>query len=162
MNTLPCEAADLADIGAQVLSSGARLRFRARGFSMHPLITDRDILIVEPVDVDRLRVGDILLFRSATATVLAHRLIHKETGPSRSLLIMRGDARPCPDQPVSPDHVLGQVVAIERQGRARSLERGWVAWLGWLIARLPAQIMVMIHRARSRRQRWKRARVRGA
>lgn len=110
------------------LSAGRPVRFRARGSSMHPTIHSGDTLLVAPVEPDRVRTGDIILYASTPSRLLAHRVIeivrHACTGPEGAdaagtevAFLMRGDGCPYPDPPVLRERVLGKVAAVERKGR---------------------------------------------
>ena len=45
-------------------------RFRAFGTSMHPVIESGSMVTIEPVDVERLELGDIVVARVADSTML--------------------------------------------------------------------------------------------
>jgi signal peptidase len=110
------------------LSAGRPVRFRARGSSMHPTIRSGDSLLVAPVEPDRVRTGDIILYAATPSRLLAHRVIeivrHACPGPegadaagTEAAFLMKGDGCPHPDPPVASDRVLGKVAAVERNGR---------------------------------------------
>jgi len=48
---------------------------------------------------------------------IAHRLLTRRSLDGQVFIITRGDNSACPDQPVSPDAVLGKVTGISRNGR---------------------------------------------
>jgi hypothetical protein len=58
------------------ITGGAGIRFQATGRSMFPAIDDGEFLHVEPVAIDELERGDIILFRH-TEGLKAHRIIRK-------------------------------------------------------------------------------------
>ena len=117
------------------------MRFRAPGTSMWPAILDGDVLLVEPIEPDAIKMGDIILYQ-ADERIIAHRVIHIEkvesqnspfaclpchsstanAGQKRAPLkhyafILRGDASYSDDEPVYPDQILGKIVAVERHHR---------------------------------------------
>ncbi len=100
----------------ELLRSGKKVRFRAPGHSMSPLIRSNEILIVQPIDPRDVRKGDILLYRSADR-LTAHRLVAAVPGPGGEVrqLTLRSDAWPSVDEHVLPAQVLGKVVAVERK-----------------------------------------------
>ena len=85
-----------------------------------------------------IRPGDLIVFVAGDA-LIAHRLVRMR-GNS---WIAQGDGRPGPDQPLSPDQVLGIVVAAYREGRrcwpthfSQAWARFWVArYQGMTLAR---------------------------
>ena len=88
--------------------------------------------------MDELRLGDILVIQRERDH-LTHRLVAiREAG-----IQTKGDRHPDLDPPVSPDSILGLVVAIERDGRRIELKKGirkvanaLFGKLGWWEARL--------------------------
>jgi signal peptidase I len=112
-NTSRC----FTDAAADLLASGYGLRFRATGRSMYPAIAEGEIITVERIAADDVRLGDILLVR-VQKSVIAHRVekIGRELNRV-TFLLLRGDAAEYCDEPVVPEQVLGRVVAVYRQGR---------------------------------------------
>lgn len=99
------------DVAADLLDRGYHVRFRARGASMHPAISEGDAITIEPVRSDELAAGDVVLYRSRNR-VIAHRVVAILSGLEPTL-ILRGDALPCCDGPVRPHLVLGRVARID-------------------------------------------------
>jgi hypothetical protein len=123
---------------SDLLTNGHRVKFRAPGYSMHPTILHEDVITVESA----VKVGDIILYRDQQS-LIAHRFIKilkRSEKNSRSALqgpqdrsgspigarpstsetlqfILRGDARPISDDPISAEQILGKVVSVERNGR---------------------------------------------
>jgi len=107
-----------------LLAAGYAVSFRARGTSMIPAIGCGERITVQPVAPERLRRGDILLFRVA-GRLLAHRLVSTWKGGSgdRPVYRARGDAALGFDPALETDQILGRVVRIERHGREIDLTR---------------------------------------
>ena len=118
---------NFARICIDLLRRGNRVRFRAPGYSMYPTILHEDVITVEPVKVESIKVGDIVLYQSENS-VIAHRVvkiknksdIHTDSQSSvlstQSCFILRGDARPAGDDPINAEQILGKVVSVERNG----------------------------------------------
>jgi radical SAM protein with 4Fe4S-binding SPASM domain len=137
----------LPELITQLLREGHQVRFRAPGESMRPAVLDGDVLIVEPIDADAVKVGDIILYL-VEKRLIAHRVINIEKvqyrdgltascGAKFSLVppnsdtgaidncitgnlyafILRGDASYSYDEPVYSDQILGKAITIERNGR---------------------------------------------
>ncbi|HKR00519.1 MAG TPA: S24 family peptidase, partial [Pyrinomonadaceae bacterium] len=62
------------DLSTELLRRGYSVRFRPRGFSMLPTIRDGEAILVEPVEEEAIRRGDILLYRTERG-VIAHRVV---------------------------------------------------------------------------------------
>lgn len=120
----------LLELLQAVLARGVALRFRARGFSMHPFIRDGDVLIVSTSRGRAPRPGDVLaLCHPETGRLVVHRVLARRLQG----LLIRGDNTPLSDGVVPAEKVLGRVTRVERQGRPVRLgqgpERKLIAWL---------------------------------
>jgi signal peptidase I len=105
--------AQLQEILDAVLSRGVPLRFQARGFSMHPVIRDLDLVTVSPLPQRSLRAGDVIAFRQPDhGALVLHRILRVE----RDGFLVRGDNLPAPDGIVPARDVIGLVTLAERAG----------------------------------------------
>jgi signal peptidase I len=105
---------------------------------MRPLIREGDLVNVIPTNYEQLRVGDIILARTARSNnhLLMHRLIRKFQRNGRPALVTQGDAAWYPDPPMAPDDILGKVLAVKRDKKLICLDRGWRRKLGWILGHL--------------------------
>lgn len=109
------------EVSADLLSRGYSVRFRPGGHSMSPTIRDGEAVTVEPVEAERVRVRDIILYRAARG-LIAHRVVRIERREAMGAIFhLRGDGATTPDAPVVADQILGRVVTVERKGRAVAL-----------------------------------------
>lgn len=109
------------EMSTALLERGYQIRFRAHGHSMAPTIRPDDVLLVDPVADRDVRVGDILLYRHGSGA-LAHRVVSIKRESRRATgFVLRGDALDACDAPITPDCILGRVVALERGGRSVAL-----------------------------------------
>ncbi len=99
-----------------VLGAGLGLRFQARGRSMLPTIRDGEVLHVQPVVINELRKGDIVLFASGR-NYTAHRLVFRDR--SNDVFMTRGDAGTEMDGIVRGREILGKVIAKEENHNGR-------------------------------------------
>jgi hypothetical protein len=91
---------------------------------MYPTIRDGETVTVKPVEADKVRRGDILLYRTASR-MFAHRVVRIEVKSGRErVFTLRGDALSACDAPVSAEHILGRIVSVERKGREINLDGG--------------------------------------
>lgn len=137
-------------LAAEVLRSAGTLRLAVRGYSMLPTLWPGDVLAIEGESIDRVQVGDVVLYARADRFYI-HRILRKDAKGTGNRLITRGDSMLEADDPVLPEEFLGKVVAREsgagkvavpvcsrlrRQigvmlaysGRLRSLALRWHAW----------------------------------
>jgi signal peptidase I len=100
----------------EALATGTTVRFRAQGTSMSPTIRDGEAISIAAVSPDEVVRGDVLLCRH-DARVLAHRVVGVTTNGAGRVFELRGDAKAGCDTPVGADDVVGQVIAVQRNGR---------------------------------------------
>jgi hypothetical protein len=126
---------DLYEAADAVLSRGARLRFRAGGSSMHPMIQDGDVLVVEPIPSGSIRVGDIVLYRRSVGSDLrVHRIVAVRAG---GRYLPRGDAALwCKEDWIDGKQMMGRVVHAEREGRIVPAATSWSRFVGLAYNRL--------------------------
>jgi hypothetical protein len=102
--------------------------------SMLPTLPAGSSVRVEP-SARTPRRGDLLVFRQADYLVVHRFLGTARTADGARCLRARGDAARPLDPPVAPEHVLGVVVAVRRDGEWRSLRgapaRAYAAALAW-------------------------------
>jgi signal peptidase I len=98
------------------LTTGRMVRFRAEGESMYPTIRDGDVITVAAVSTHDIVRGDLLLCRHARH-VLAHRVVETIQHGAERVFLLKGDAKAACDEPVAADAVIGQVIAVSRDGR---------------------------------------------
>ncbi|HZQ17795.1 MAG TPA: S24/S26 family peptidase [Terriglobales bacterium] len=96
------------ELSSELLASGHAFRFQARGQSMLPVIQDGEILHVWPLREEKLKPGDIILFRGSEKFT-AHRIV----GTRADGYVTRGDSGIGIDGAVTRDQILGLVVAKE-------------------------------------------------
>ena len=140
MDKITLAHADFAALSTEILGQGHLLRFQAGGQSMWPFIRAGDLLTVEPITTNTLKIGDIVFCRLSENRLVAHRLIGF-TGQDQSLQwVLRGDAVISFDEIVHSEQVLGRVVRVQRGSKTIDLDRGWRHWLGYLWVKiLPAR-----------------------
>jgi hypothetical protein len=98
---------------------------------MLPLIREGDRLLVS-YHLDGVRRGSIVLF-SQGERLIAHRLLKVIPGCPR-LFITKGDHGWSLDAPVRGDTLVGQVIALQKQGRVIVLDAPTWQVIGWIIA----------------------------
>jgi signal peptidase I len=111
----------------------ARMKFRAQGGSMVPLIRGGDIVTVVPADAANLHVGDIVIYHTGDLAIV-HRMLYQYMRGGSTWLLTKGDALPVPDKPVHAGRVIGRVVSVERMGRRLDFDRPVMRALSLIIA----------------------------
>jgi signal peptidase I len=141
IESLDCSGSDFFLLGKDVTQTGASLRFEVCGWSMYPLVKDRDVVEVVPAQPSEVSVGDIVLYRSGTR-LLAHRVVGRETESEAVYLRARGDSFLNEDPIIAEADLIGRVRTVFRQTRGRQRVIPQDTWLarcaGFLMARSAA------------------------
>lgn len=103
-------------LAADVLRWYGQLRLRAHGSSMFPVIRSGDVLSIRYCTTEALQPRDVVLVADGDR-LFAHRLIEKRLRNDEWFLITRGDSHWRCDPPRAASTLLGQVVAVKRNGR---------------------------------------------
>ena len=90
--------------------------------SMSPLIRANDRVLIERVEPECVRFGDVILFRSYDKRVI-HRVVGKRRRLGRLAFLQKGDLNPSLGL-VPAKHVLGRVSAVQRNGYTLNLISG--------------------------------------
>ncbi len=102
---------DLLELSDLLLKWG-KVRLRIASRSMVPTLRPGDEIGVDPVSVEALRTGDVILFE-LKGQLICHRLVEMPECPSA--LLTRGDAASSGGLWIGRDQVLGKVVSLRRR-----------------------------------------------
>lgn len=105
----------MIELAAESLRLAGRLRLRVGGSSMLPAIRSGDILEVQARRACDIRPGSVVLFERG-GRLFAHRVV----GNGAGALVTRGDALAHADAAIGDAELLGEVITVERNGRART------------------------------------------
>ena len=103
-----------------LIAEGREVTVPVRGGSMNPFLVDnRDCVLLVPVP-ERLRRGDIVLFRRSSGQYVLHRIVavrRSRPGGHEPVYFMRGDAQEVTEGPVARAQVRALAARVMRQGR---------------------------------------------
>jgi signal peptidase I len=139
------------ELAGEVLRSFGSLRFMATGWSMLPSVWPGDTLVMERVNPDRVRVGDVILV-GRDGRLCAHRVVSVAEGCGSPRWITQGDANSTPDQPVCGGEMLGRVSYLIRGGKLLAVPAE-LSVVDRLVAKIvrrsktAARSLVYLHRA---------------
>lgn len=147
----------IVKLSADLLAHNVAISMQTQGASMFPAVPGGSVLRVEPVKMEDLRRGDVIVYRVG-GRMVAHRLIRQEQVNGRIRLITRGDAFPGTAlEEVEPSQVLGRVAAI-RWGRWQvRIDAGLGRFFGRVAARISTAISWSYPALRRLRDRLRRA-----
>ena len=104
----------------EAIKNGHSVQTIASGYSMFPFLRKGDILTVEPISMDKIKRGDVVVFESEE-TWIAHRVIRIQSFDGAIQLTTRGDARISSDPTINKTNYLGLISSIERDSKKISL-----------------------------------------
>jgi signal peptidase I len=104
----------------EAILKGHSVKTIASGYSMFPFLRKGDLLTVEPVSIDSVKRGDIVV-SELNETWIAHRVIKIASTHGRTELTTRGDARMSIDPRVVKENYIGVVSYLERDKKNISL-----------------------------------------
>jgi signal peptidase I len=103
------------------------------GFSMWPFLKQDDRVIIEEVNIQELRAGDIVLYNTDNQSV-CHRLVGKRSSAGKYFMLTRGDYVPSwKTETIDGAHLKGRVSAIIRGKKIIPLKGIWNAAAGRII-----------------------------
>ena len=150
MSSLELNGVEFSQLSGQILQSGHKLRFMARGRSMQPFILDGDILQVVPIGKRQIKWGDVVLAEIGAGIILAHRVVGVKGRDRNWEYFIKGDACIFPDGWIGAKNILGRVVIVERGEKTINLSsfahlvrfkswaliKPWAPRLAWLPERV--------------------------
>lgn len=129
----------------QLLREGNTIQIKPQGYSMYPMfVPGRDEAVIAPADTDRLRRGDVVLYRRENRLLVLHRLW--KVRPEG--LYMVGDNQTEVEGPLGREQVLGILEAFVRKGRRISVRHPLYRICSgiWLLIRpMRHRIAVVVH-----------------
>ncbi|MBI5303642.1 MAG: signal peptidase I [Chloroflexi bacterium] len=99
-----------------------------RGDSMRGTFRLGDRLLIAPMSLGEIRLGDVVVFRATNQRDAADEIVHRVVAITSAGLVTQGDNNPCCDAfPVTADNLIGRVTRAERDGKTRSVRGGRIA-----------------------------------
>ena len=86
--------------------------------SMEPLMTIGDVVFVQPMAIEDVKVGHLVAYDAPPDRTMIHRVVEIKTYPGKILLLTRGDANEEVDQavgfpPVTVENLIGRVFCLD-------------------------------------------------
>ncbi|MEA3280023.1 MAG: S24/S26 family peptidase [Thermodesulfobacteriota bacterium] len=88
--------------------------YKVKGNSMYPFLRDNDLIAVRRITFERLRKGNLLVFKNKEGEYIIHRLV-KKTG--KIFVCLRGDGYNLKAELVEMNSIAGKAIGIIRKGR---------------------------------------------
>ena len=108
----------------QQILTGETVKIAMKGHSMLPfLIEDRDKIFLKKEDYNKIKIGDVLLFKY-NGNYILHRFIKEDS----TQLIMRGDGNLKFVEPIKKEDIIAKLIKVEKQnGRIINCsDKSWI------------------------------------
>lgn len=97
-----------------MLSFGRKVKLRAKGWSMLPLIwSDRDCLVLAPLSSESYQIGRIVFVQLGDRRYVVHRIV----AIKEDRFTLRGDGNPYQYEYCHRDQIRAELTGIERAGK---------------------------------------------
>ncbi|MCL2072314.1 MAG: signal peptidase I [Marinilabiliaceae bacterium] len=100
---------DFSPILEEMLIQEKIVQIVLSGFSMFPFLVHNDIVQIKTIDIENLKIGDVVVFKIDNKWV-THRLIKRNR--KKNLFYTRGDSKLIKDNPIKPEQIKGTVTKI--------------------------------------------------
>jgi hypothetical protein len=121
------------DLVKDALRAHGMFRMVALGASMAPAILHGEELVFEPVALDRVQTGDVLLaYYSSQPRFCIHRVVGRVGGA----VLTKGDSLDVLDEPVQSPELLGRLRRLQQGSRAVDVARPHQRAVAVVLARL--------------------------
>lgn len=105
--------ATFTTLAYELLDQGVGLCCCTIGRSMFPLIRGGNLVDAEPVGIEDLKTGDIVLYKTSRRTMVAHRFLKMTFRRDTRMLVTKGDSFPWwALEYIKAEQILGRVVSI--------------------------------------------------
>lgn len=118
----------------KLLAEGNTIQIKPQGYSMYPvMVHGRDEAIVAPADPEKLKRGDVVLYRRDKSILVLHRIWRRQ-GDKFYLV---GDNQKEIEGPLRPDQMKGVMIGMIRKGKKISVKNPVYRLLTgiWLVMR---------------------------
>ena len=126
------------------LQRGQRVTFKVRGISLNPLLLPGDSFLLERVDPERLRAGELVVFEGGDGLTV-HRILRKRWRARSIWFQTAGQRARIPDPWIPGTEIIGRAVEIRHGSSANRRRDVPGRWTGALWA-WRTQIQCLLHR----------------
>ena len=113
----------------RLLEEGKTVQIKPQGYSMYPMfLPGRDSAVLSKVNQNRLRRGDVVLYRRDTQTLVIHR-IWKIT---KNEVFLVGDNQISIEGPIKKSQIIGSLVFFLRKNKKISVHNPIYRLLSWV------------------------------
>ena len=109
----------------EIIRQGRSVQIQASGYSMFPFLRKGDLLTVDPVLMEKIRRGDIVVFEMGEKWI-AHRVIKLRTSAENLEFLLRGDTCIAFDPVVYNGNYIGVITVFSRKQSEKNIKAGFL------------------------------------
>ena len=100
---------------------------KVKGDSMYPFLRDEDLVVIKKISFDKLKKGNVLVFKGRRGEYIIHRLVKKAKG---GFCYLQGDGYNLSAEPIEENALIGKAIGIIRGGSFVRFNRfnEWISW----------------------------------
>jgi signal peptidase len=102
---------------ANVINKNGFIDIPAEGTSMFPFIRKGDVCRFVSCEASTLKKGDVVLFRTSSGRLIAHRYYKAITDGNQTRYVFKGDTNLGFDEAVDREQIMGKLVSIQKDKR---------------------------------------------
>ncbi|MCI5218073.1 MAG: hypothetical protein D3914_02480 [Candidatus Electrothrix sp. LOE2] len=125
-----------------LLQKGEAVEIMLTGHCMKPLLREKDLIAIKPIQAEQLRCGDVAIYH-VNGRLKAHRFLRFITLDGKSHLQTKSDRRHRYDPPVPAANFLGIICKVTRNNRTINYETGTWQTINSLLGKLSPFISVI-------------------
>ena len=127
----------LVDLTEVLLEDNKTISIRTKGYSMFPVLQPGDTCYVKKCNAEKLKKGDIIVFRDGQLLV-AHRLLSIEKKDNGYFLYTKGDNNRFNDTSFTENALSGKIESFKRNNQMHNLNSISMKWRSHLATTFPA------------------------
>lgn len=128
---------DTVSLLQKAIQKDGWLDLPSQGYSMYPTIQNGDICRFVPCSGKELNKGDVILFRTESGQLVAHRFYYSKARDGKRQYFCKGDTNISFDQPIEYENILGTLKYIDKGNRKVFPNQLRLSLWGKLIMSLP-------------------------
>jgi signal peptidase len=97
-----------------VIQKNGWIELPAQGTSMYPFIKKGDICRFIPCETSSIKKGDIILYRTSSGSLVAHRYYQSKSINHQMQYLFKGDTNLGSDEAIAHDQIIGKLTWIHR------------------------------------------------
>ena len=122
------------DFSIQLIEEKGKIYLRLSGFSMFPFLKEGDVALIKKVEINALKIGDVIVFKQDQKMV-AHRLMALKKNGENNILTTKGDTSKNNDPIFTKKEYVGKIISYNRKGKKITITTKFYELIGRIIVK---------------------------